>query len=59
MFVGDLDKQGWKEQDLGLFDRLMPTHPTVIVEHYSGYLEGVDSALHQIKNRSFLQRLFD
>ncbi len=42
MFVGDLAKQGWKEQDLGLFDRLMQTHPTVIIEHYSGYLEGVD-----------------
>jgi hypothetical protein len=42
MFIGDLAKQGWREQDLGLFDRLMKTHPTVIVEHYSGYLEGVD-----------------
>jgi hypothetical protein len=42
MFIGDLAKQGWKEQDLGLFDRLMQTHPTVIIEHYSGYLEGVD-----------------
>lgn len=42
MFIGDLAKQGWKEQDLGLFDYLMQTHPTVIVEHYSGYLEGVD-----------------
>ncbi len=42
MFVGDLAKQGWKEQDLGLFDRLMQTHPTVIIEHYSNYLEGVD-----------------
>jgi hypothetical protein len=42
MFIGDLAKQGWKEQDLGLFDRLMQTHPTMIIEHYSGYLEGVD-----------------
>jgi hypothetical protein len=42
MFVGDLAKQGWKEQDLGLFDRLMQTHPTVIIEHYSNYLECVD-----------------
>jgi hypothetical protein len=42
MFVGDLAKQGWKEQDFGLFDRLMQTHPTMIIEHYSGYLEGVD-----------------
>jgi hypothetical protein len=42
IFIGDLNKQGWKEQDLGLFDKLMRTHPTVIIEHYSGYLEGVD-----------------
>jgi hypothetical protein len=42
MFVGDLAKQGWKDQDLGIFDRLMQTHSTVIIEHYSGYLEGVD-----------------
>jgi hypothetical protein len=42
MFIGDLAKQGWKEQDLGLFDQLMQTHPTMIIEHYSGYLEGVD-----------------
>jgi hypothetical protein len=42
MFIGDLAKQGWKEQDLGLFDQLMQTHPTVIIEHYSNYLEGVD-----------------
>ncbi len=42
MFIGDLPKQGWKQQDFGLFDRLMQTHPTMIIEHYSGYLEGVD-----------------
>jgi hypothetical protein len=42
MFVGDLAKQEWYEQDLGLFDRLMQTHPTIIIEHYSNYLEGVD-----------------
>jgi hypothetical protein len=42
MFVGDLDKEGWQEQNLGLFDRLMQTHPTIIVEHYSGYLEETD-----------------
>jgi hypothetical protein len=38
----DTAKQGWKEQDFGLFDRLMQTYPTMIIEHYSGYLEGVD-----------------
>jgi hypothetical protein len=42
MFVGDLAKQAWKEQNLGLFDKLMQTHPTVIIEHYSNYLESVD-----------------
>jgi hypothetical protein len=42
VFVGDLNREGWRKQDLGLFDRLMQTHPTVIVEHYSNYLEGVD-----------------
>ncbi len=42
MFVGDLDSQEWKEQDLGLFDQLMQTYPTMIIEHYSGYLEGID-----------------
>jgi hypothetical protein len=42
MFVGDLAKQAWQQQDFGLFDRLMQTHPTMIIEHYSGYLEGVD-----------------
>jgi hypothetical protein len=42
MFIGDLAKQGWQQQELGLFDRLMQTHPTVIIEHYSNYLEGVD-----------------
>jgi hypothetical protein len=42
MFISDLAKQAWQQQDFGLFDRLMQTHPTVIIEHYSNYLEGVD-----------------
>jgi hypothetical protein len=42
MFLGDLAREGWQEQNLGLFDSLMQSHPTIIVEHYSGYLEGVD-----------------
>jgi hypothetical protein len=42
MFVGDLNKEGWQQQNLGLFDRLMQTHPTIIVEHYSNYLEETD-----------------
>jgi antitoxin component of RelBE/YafQ-DinJ toxin-antitoxin module len=38
MFVSQPDKIGWQQEDLGLFDRLMKKHPTIIVEHYSGYL---------------------
>ena len=38
MFVAQSDKFGWQQEDLGLFDRLMKQHPTIIVEHYSGYL---------------------
>jgi hypothetical protein len=38
MFLGQSDKWGWQQEDLGLLDRLMKKHPTIIVEHYSGYL---------------------
>ncbi len=38
MFVSQSDKWGWKQEDLGLFDRLMKRPPTIIVEHYSNYL---------------------
>jgi antitoxin component of RelBE/YafQ-DinJ toxin-antitoxin module len=38
MFVAQSDKFGWHQEDLGLFDRLMNKHPTIIIEHYSGYL---------------------
>jgi hypothetical protein len=38
MFVAQSDKLGWQQEDLGLFDRLMKKHPTIIVEHYSSYL---------------------
>jgi antitoxin component of RelBE/YafQ-DinJ toxin-antitoxin module len=38
MFVAQSDKFGWQQEDLGLFDRLMKKHRTIIVEHYSGYL---------------------
>jgi hypothetical protein len=31
MFAGDLDREGWKEQSLGLFDILMQSSPTIIV----------------------------
>lgn len=42
MFVGNFDREIWQQQNLGLFDRLMQHSPTIIIEHYSGYLEGVD-----------------
>jgi hypothetical protein len=38
MFLAESKKSGWQEEKLGLFDRLMQEHPTIIVEHYSGYL---------------------
>jgi hypothetical protein len=38
MFLAQSDKFGWHQEDLGLFDSLMKKHPTIIVEHYSGYL---------------------
>jgi antitoxin component of RelBE/YafQ-DinJ toxin-antitoxin module len=38
MFLAQSDKFGWQQEDLGLFDRLMKKHPTIIIEHYSGYL---------------------
>jgi antitoxin component of RelBE/YafQ-DinJ toxin-antitoxin module len=38
MFLAQSDKLGWQQEDLGLLDRLMKKHPTIIVEHYSGYL---------------------
>jgi hypothetical protein len=38
MFLAQSDKLGWQQEDLGLFDRLMKKHPTIIVEHYSSYL---------------------
>jgi hypothetical protein len=38
MFVAQSDKFGWQQEDLGLLDRLMKKHPTIVVEHYSGYL---------------------
>jgi hypothetical protein len=39
MFIAQSDKFGWQEEHLGLFDRLMRVHNTIIVEHFSGYLE--------------------
>ncbi len=42
MFMGDRSNPGWEEEDLGLFDQLMEEWPTIVVEHYSSYLEATD-----------------
>jgi hypothetical protein len=42
MFIGDRSNPGWQQEDLRLFDRLMEVHTTIVVEHYSGYLEEMD-----------------
>jgi hypothetical protein len=39
MFVSDLQNSAWTTEDLGVFDRLMTVHPTLVVEHYSSYLK--------------------
>ncbi|WP_309738512.1 hypothetical protein [Chamaesiphon sp. OTE_20_metabat_361] len=39
MFIAQSDKFGWQQEDLGLFDALMKVHPTIIIEHYSGYAQ--------------------
>jgi hypothetical protein len=42
IFISNLSNPGWEQEDLGLFDRLMQEHPTIVIEHYSSYLEGTD-----------------
>jgi hypothetical protein len=42
MFISDRSNPGWEQEDLGLFDRLMQEHPTIVIEHYSSYLEETD-----------------
>ncbi|BAZ10554.1 hypothetical protein NIES4071_23770 [Calothrix sp. NIES-4071] len=32
----------WQQENLGLFDLVMQEHPTIIIEHYSAYLEETD-----------------
>jgi Domain of unknown function (DUF4351) len=39
LFVSNLQNLAWGTEDLGLFDKLMRVHPTIFVEHYSGYLK--------------------
>jgi hypothetical protein len=42
MFLAEPESTGWQRSDLGLFDRLMQEHPTLVIEHYSSYLEETD-----------------
>ena len=42
MFIGDRSNPGWQQEDLGLFDQLMKEHQTIVIEHFSGYLEEMD-----------------
>lgn len=42
MFISDSSNAGWEQEDLGLFDLLMQEHPTIVIEHYSSYLEETD-----------------
>ncbi len=42
MFIADRSTSGWQQEQLGLFDALMQIHPTIVVEHYSSYLEETD-----------------
>ena len=52
MFIGDSEKVGWKTEKLGLFDQLMQIETTIILEHYSGYLEKKD--IHKCTTRKNL-----
>jgi hypothetical protein len=42
MFMGDRSNPAWEQEELGLFDSLMEEWPTIVVEHYSSYLEATD-----------------
>jgi Domain of unknown function (DUF4351) len=39
LFASNPTSPAWQNEDLGLFDQLMQVHPTIFVEHYSGYLK--------------------
>ncbi len=39
LFTSNLQSSAWVTENLGLFDDLMKVHPTIFVEHYSGYLK--------------------
>ena len=42
MFIGERENAGWQQENLGLFDLLMQEYPTLIIEHFSSYLEETD-----------------
>jgi hypothetical protein len=42
MFIAERTTPAWHQEQLGLFDALMQVHPTIVVEHYSYYLEETD-----------------
>ena len=42
MFICERFNASWEQEDLGLLDRLMQEHQTIVVEHYSSYLEETD-----------------
>ncbi|NJO26107.1 MAG: hypothetical protein HC874_00150 [Richelia sp. SL_2_1] len=42
MFIVEREKSEWLSENLGLFDLLMQEHPTLVIEHYSSYLEETD-----------------
>lgn len=42
MFMVERENVGWQQENLGLFDMLMQEHSTLVIEHYSSYLEETD-----------------
>ena len=42
MFMVERENTGWQQENLGLFDLLMQEHPTLVIEHFSSYLEETD-----------------
>ncbi|MBW4642052.1 MAG: hypothetical protein KME23_03380 [Goleter apudmare HA4340-LM2] len=42
MFIAEQQSIEWQQENLGLFDLLMQEQPTLIIEHYSSYLEETD-----------------
>jgi hypothetical protein len=42
MFMVERENAAWQQENLGLFDLLMQEHPTLVIEHFSSYLEETD-----------------